>query len=189
MARTSDPSGKTGSEDLARIVRERREELGLSRQELADATGIPYPTIAQIETAYRGVSPSRLGLIARVLRLDPKDLYDVLASEGVVDAAASAAAPASATGSWHVNPRFAAGRPAPMAAAIPPSQAAPAEAVPADAVPPRGRTRKGRDRTAKVVEEVVDLLSGLPAERRIEALGQVQSRLLDGIVEERARKG
>ena len=85
MARSSerpDGSGKTGSDELARVVRERRESLGWTRQQLADATGIPYPTIAQIETAYRGVSPSRLGVIARVLGLDPKELYEVLASEG-----------------------------------------------------------------------------------------------------------
>src|SRR3954453_23062372 len=77
----SEGSGKTGSEALAQLIKGRREALGMSRQELADATGVPYPTIAQIETAYRGVSPSRLGVIARALGLDPKELYDVLASE------------------------------------------------------------------------------------------------------------
>ena len=93
MARPSerpDGSGKTGSDELARVVRERRESLGWTRQQLADATGIPYPTIAQIETAYRGVSPSRLGVIARVLGLDPKELYDVLASQGEVAGAGPA---------------------------------------------------------------------------------------------------
>ena len=90
MARPSERpegSGKTGSDELARVVRERRESLGWTRQQLADATGIPYPTIAQIETAYRGVSPSRLGVIARVLGLDPKELYEVLASAGEAGAA------------------------------------------------------------------------------------------------------
>src|SRR3954470_8459488 len=82
----SEGSAKTGSEALARLIRERREGLGLTRQDLADATGIPYPTIAQIETAYRGVSPARLGVIARALGLDPKALYDLLASEGEADA-------------------------------------------------------------------------------------------------------
>src|SRR3954468_13261250 len=82
MARSpSDGSAKTGSEELARLIRDRREQLGMSRQDLADATGVPYPTIAQIETAYRGVSPSRLGVIARALGLDPAQLYDVLASD------------------------------------------------------------------------------------------------------------
>src|SRR5881397_2898693 len=77
----SEGSAKTGSEELARLIRDRREQLGMSRQDLADATGVPYPTIAQIETAYRGVSPSRLGVIARALGLDPAELYEVLASD------------------------------------------------------------------------------------------------------------
>src|SRR3954467_4943737 len=77
----SEGSAKTGSEALAQLIKGRREELGMTRQELADATGVPYPTIAQIETAYRGVSPSRLGVIPRPLGLDPAELYGVLASD------------------------------------------------------------------------------------------------------------
>ena len=41
----SDGSAKTGSERLARLIRSRREQLGMSRQDLADATGVPYSTI------------------------------------------------------------------------------------------------------------------------------------------------
>jgi hypothetical protein len=37
------------------------------------------------------------------------------------------------------------------------------------------------------VDSAVDLLSQLPAEERIEALGRVQNRLLERIVEERIR--
>lgn len=202
MARTPDRTGKTGSEELARVVRERRQELGLSRQELADATGIPYPTIAQIETAYRGASPARLGVIARVLGLDPKELYDVLASEGAADVQASArprsapppsapppsvppmsasprggarrsTAPTGPAGRWHANPQFAAALAAPTAAAA---------AAPEPPTPPR-RSRSNE----RVVDRAVDLLSQLPAEERIEALGRVQNRLLERIVEERIR--
>ena len=172
MARTPDKgpdSGKTGSEDLARIVRERREELGMSRQELADASGIPYPTIAQIETAYRGVSPARLGVIARVLGLDPKELYDVLASEG----ADAPGRTAIGSRNWHPNPRFAAAMPmaAPMAAAAP--------------APARAR-RAVRPSVDQVVSQVVELLVSLPDAARIEALGRVQNELLERIVRERA---
>ena len=202
-------SGKTGSDELARVVRERRESLGWTRQQLADATGIPYPTIAQIETAYRGVSPSRLGVIARVLGLDPKELYDVLASEGE---AAGAAPPMSAppargrsaqrfraAGSWHDNPGFAAAAPAspvgrPSLAA--PSQAraarsalpsaaagdAPMAADPASLTHQPLRNELG---PSDVVDQVVDLLSLLPAGDRIDALSQVQSHLLERIVQER----
>src|SRR3954467_65841 len=109
----SEGSAKTGSEALAQLIKGRREELGMSRQELADATGVPYPTIAQIETAYRGVSPSRLGVIARALGLDPAELYDVLAREtGAPTTAARSrrarpAARVRGDADWLANPAYA----------------------------------------------------------------------------------
>ncbi len=161
----SDGSAKTGSERLARLIRDRREQLGMSRQDLADATRVPYPTIAQIETAYRGVSPSRLGTIARALGLDPAELYDVLASDTPPEASKPArrtrsAARARGDGGWLSNPAYAP-PPAPMEAAPPASD---------------------------VVEHVVALLSELPPHERLDALGRVQSRLLSGLVREEVRR-
>jgi transcriptional regulator with XRE-family HTH domain len=171
---SSDGSAKTGSERLARLIRDRREQLGMSRQDLADATRVPYPTIAQIETAYRGVSPSRLGTIARVLGLDPAQLYDALAS----DTPPAASNPARQTRSttrargdseWLPNPAYAPPA-APMAGSpVPP---------PAEAAPP----------ASDVVERVVALLSELPPHERLDALGRVQSRLLSGLVQEEVRR-
>jgi transcriptional regulator with XRE-family HTH domain len=175
MSRTpSDGSAKTGSEELARLIRDRREQLGMSRQDLADATGVPYPTIAQIETAYRGVSPSRLGVIARALGLDPKELYDVLASD--TGAPATAAKPRRArpaarvrgNAEWLANPAYA-------------PQSAP---MLADSAPLAMELPPSPD----VVEQVVALLSALPAHERLDALGRVQSRLLSGLVQEEVRQ-
>jgi transcriptional regulator with XRE-family HTH domain len=168
-----DGSAKTGSERLARLIRDRREQLGMSRQDLADATGVPYPTVAQIETAYRGVSPSRLGTIARALGLDPAQLYDVLASDTPPEASKAArparsAARARPDSGWLPNPAYA--PPAPAAADPAPP--------PAEAAPP----------AADVVEHVVALLSGLPPQERLDALGRVQSRLLSGLVAEEVRR-
>jgi transcriptional regulator with XRE-family HTH domain len=123
------------------LIRERREQLGMSRHELAEATAVPYPTIAQIETAYRGSSPSRLGVIARALDLDPADLYEVLTS----DAASPSAAPAQHSrssmrstggGDWQPNPAY-----DPLSAPLP---------------------EESHRHPADVVEHVVDLLSQLP---------------------------
>src|SRR4051794_39693201 len=133
----SDGSAKTGSDELARLIRERREQLGMSRQDLADATGVPYPTIAQIETAYRGVSPSRLGVIARALGLDPKELYDVLASDTGSSASVARrssrrsgpAARSRGNDAWLTNPAYAPqsapsmAQSAPLAMDTPPSAA------------------------------------------------------------------
>jgi transcriptional regulator with XRE-family HTH domain len=194
MARPSDrPDGsaKTGSDELARVVRERRESLGWTRQQLADATGIPYPTIAQIETAYRGVSPSRLGVIARVLGLDPKELYDVLASAGETGgpAASTTAAPTRGrsaqrfrpAGSWHDNPGFAAAAPASPVGRTARAASPAAASRPARPAPPRHTDQQSSD----VVDNVVELLSGLPADERLETLSRVQHRILDQIVQER----
>ena len=161
MARSSsDGSAKTGSARLARLIRDRREELGLSRQDLADRTGVPYPTIAQIETAYRGVSPSRLGTIARTLGLDPAELYEALATDtpSAASQPASRARPTTrARGDWLPNPAY---------------------APPAEAAPP----------ASDVVERVVALLSELPPRQRLDALGRVQSGVLSGLVEEEVRQ-
>jgi hypothetical protein len=48
---------------------------------------------------------------------------------------------------------------------------------------------RSTERTADVVERAVDLLSQLPTGERIEALGRVQNRLLERIVEERTEQG
>jgi transcriptional regulator with XRE-family HTH domain len=194
MARPSDRpdgSGKTGSDELARVVRERRESLGWTRQQLADATGIPYPTIAQIETAYRGVSPSRLGVIARVLGLDPKELYDVLASADEIGgpAASASAEPTRgrsaqrfrAAGSWHDNPGFAA--PAAVAQVGRPARPVPPTAAPRSAL--RTPTGTSDQPSPDVIGRVVELLSQLPADERLEALSRVQHVVLDQIVQER----
>jgi len=170
----SDGSAKTGSERLARLIRDRRDQLGMSRQDLADATGVPYPTIAQIETAYRGVSPSRLATIARALGLDPAELYDVLASDTPPQASRPArrtrpAARARRDSRWLPNPAYAP-PPAPKAT---------------DLAPP---PMKGPPPASDVVEHVVALLSELPPHERLDALGRVQSRLLSGLVREEVRR-
>jgi transcriptional regulator with XRE-family HTH domain len=171
----SNGSAKTGSEALARLIRDRREQLGMSRQELADATGVPYPTIAQIETAYRGVSPSRLGVIARTLGLDPAVLYDALASDTGTSAPATKSARrsrgagrASNDREWLTNPSYA------------PSAPLLAESAPL--------AMEAASPSTDVVERVVALLSELPAEERLDALGRVQSRLLSGLVQDEVRR-
>ena len=167
-------SPKTGSQRLARLIRDRREQLGMSRQELADATAVPYPTIAQIETAYRGVSPSRLTMLARALGLDPAELYGALASETPPPASKPArrgpvTAPGPGDSGWLPNPAYAP-PPAPAAAGPQPS--------PTEAAAP----------ASEVVEHVVALLSELPPHERLDALGRVQSRLLSRLVQEEVRR-
>jgi transcriptional regulator with XRE-family HTH domain len=175
MTPSATGSGKTGSLALAQLIRDRRKQLGLSRQDLADAAGIPYPTIAQIETGYRGASPVRLGTIARALGLDPKDMYEILTSDASADAAGpSRPSPAGAAvrggHGWHANPSY-------LAPPSPPATV-PAEAIPTPAVPP----------APDVVDRVLELLSQLPAQERLDALTRVQARLLSALVDEQVQQ-
>ena len=68
-------SPKTGDLELGRTIAGRREELGMSRKELAEATGLSYPYIAQIETGYRLPSTKHQVPIAKALGLSLDELF------------------------------------------------------------------------------------------------------------------
>jgi transcriptional regulator with XRE-family HTH domain len=168
---SAESGGKTGSRALGDLIQRRRKELGLSRQELAERTGVPYPTLAQIETAYRKASPTRLRVIAEALGLSSADLFEVLTSgdldgdEPTHTPHAPSAAPARVAGAWIANPAYLADKQ--IDASIP----AVTGAADSDAV-----------------ERVVGILSELPASERLDALARVQSRLLSGLVEDEVRR-
>jgi transcriptional regulator with XRE-family HTH domain len=169
-ARDDEKSSKTGSRPLGDLIKRRRESLGMSRQELAERTGLPYPTLAQIETAYRKASPSRLRMIAEALSLDPAELFDVLTSDELELSTAGGASGSSSSrpgrsGQWIPNPAYAKALPAVDAVDVAPARHAP-----------------------DVVDQVVALLSELPAGERLDTLARVQSRLLSGLVQEEVRR-
>lgn len=176
MSRSSSEGSKTGSVTLGKLIRDRRHQLQMSRQDLADATGVPYSTIAQIETAYRGVSPSRLGIIARVLGLDPKELYDVLAGETPPPSSGSARQGTSRRSvpdvTWHKNPAY--GMSTEFLASAPPAAS--------------GEVRLGGMSEADVVDQAADLLSQLPPAKRLDALGRLQKQVLSGLLQEEVRR-
>lgn len=68
-------SPKTGDLELGRTIARRRDELGMSRKELAEATGLSYPYIAQIETGYRLPSTKHQIPLAKALGLSLDELF------------------------------------------------------------------------------------------------------------------
>lgn len=91
---TEEPSSpKTGDLALGRRIAERREELGMSRKELAAVTELSYPYIAQIETGYRSPSMKHQFSIARALGMSLDDLFGSPDDELVFPAAPAAAPP------------------------------------------------------------------------------------------------
>jgi len=70
-------SPKTGDLELGRKIAARREELGMSRKELAEATHLSYPYIAQIETGYRLPSGKHQVVLSRVLGVSLDELFGI----------------------------------------------------------------------------------------------------------------
>ena len=68
-------SPKTGDLELGRKIAARREELGMSRKQLAEMTNLSYPYIAQIETGYRLPSTKHQVVMSKVLGMSLDELF------------------------------------------------------------------------------------------------------------------
>lgn len=71
---------KPGSEELSGLIRGRRQELGMSRRDLADVTELSYPYISQLETGYRLPSHRVMQVLGKALQVDPAELFEAVAS-------------------------------------------------------------------------------------------------------------
>ena len=68
-------SPKTGDLELGKKIAARRDELRMSRKQLAEATSLSYPYIAQIETGYRLPSTKHQVVLAKVLGMSLDELF------------------------------------------------------------------------------------------------------------------
>lgn len=158
-------SSKGGSEDLAAVLRERREATGMSRRDLAEASGLSYPYISQLETAYRLPSPRAMQSLARALGMPVTDLFDALPQEPRPEMLMAAApppdgswdAPGVAGSQWIANPLH-----APMSA--PPSRVS------------------GRDAARAAIES----LEALAPADRLTALSEVQAAVVASVVRDQS---
>ena len=150
--------GKTGDERLARLIRERREALRLSRRDLADRTGLSYPYISQLETAYRLPSPKAMHVLARVLGVPASDLFQALPGDnGPAGAVYPQAAPPAGAAQWIANPAYH------KLAQQPP-------------------TPKSED----AARAAIKALEALPPDIRLDALAKVQVAVLAGVLRDQA---
>lgn len=147
---------KTGDLALGRRVAERRDELGMSRKELAEATGLSYPHIAQIETGYRLPSTKQQPVLSKVLGMSLDELFNT-----------DLELPAP---------------PSRLSAAPPPAAASAPRRTAAQSAAPSRVTLDGA--VARAAEEI----EALPAPRRLEALAQLQLRIMEGVTEYQARQ-
>jgi DNA-binding XRE family transcriptional regulator len=176
-------SKKTGSEALGELIRARREDLGMSRRELAEATGLSYPYVSQLETGYRLPSSTALRDLAGALQMSTDELVSVMPEERP-GSSRTGSRPSSGRVGGDVDPG--------SGWITNPSYARPASAAPLPArVPglvPAAPARRPRRRPTAVVEEAVELLSALPPEQRLDALSKVQRALMAGLVDEEVRR-
>ena len=208
-------SQKTGNQEFGDLLREAREDRGMSRRDLAEATNLSYPYISQLETGYRMPSPAAIQTLSRVLGVSLDAIFAAITtapppqpapprpsaratSAGWVDnrayhpiqgrggsagvsaaggsVAGSAAGGSAATDTDKTAPD-AAGTAAPiLRSPAPLTQAAqaPAGPEPSDA--------------SDEVHAAVDILLRLPADRRLDAVAQVQAQVVDSVVREGVRR-
>lgn len=145
--------------DFGRLVQARRRELGLSRNDIVDSSGLSYPYVAQLETGQRTPSRKSVARLADALRLSPDELGAAIPYD---DERPSSRTARGARGShWQTNPAYEARLPALAASA-----------------PPRRSSRRDP------VGDVVALISQLPAEARLDALHEAQKRVVADLLEE-----
>lgn len=176
-------SPKSGSEDLAALLRRRREELGLSRRDLADLAHLSYPYVSQLETGYRLPSARATQALAQALELPASLLFDTLGDVVPLrtDTTASTPAPPPSAplsperGAWIPNP------------AAPPEPSAPPAAQRASSTPrsPQNPTRLTRapGTTRAAVRAAIELLTTIEPSERLSALNEVQSAVVASLVD------
>jgi transcriptional regulator with XRE-family HTH domain len=71
---TEDGSAEPFGRSLGRAIKVRRAELDLSRRDLAEAAGLSYSYLAEIENGSKQPSSKALSSIAHALRLSPAEL-------------------------------------------------------------------------------------------------------------------
>jgi transcriptional regulator with XRE-family HTH domain len=71
---TTNPTKKLGSEEFGAWLAAKRKDVGMSRYELADACGISYPYVSQLETGYRNPSAAVVQALSVALGVDAGEL-------------------------------------------------------------------------------------------------------------------
>lgn len=190
-------SAKTGNQEFGDLLREAREDRGMSRRDLAEATGLSYPYISQLETGYRLPSPSAIQTLSRVLLVSLDAIFATITSDEQPAAPRRRTAPSPA--GWVQNPAYApaqvpsasgragAGAAGSGSAAPPLPPMDPGVGDFAMAFPLAGAAASA-DSSEEVVPAVMDLLLRLPADDRMHALAQIQQRVVNSVVDEGGRK-
>ena len=156
---------------------QRRKQLQLTRQRVADESGLSYAYLAQLESGKKSSpSPTVLGQLAHALRV-PVDELAHHAGVEVDDVRASRVAgpPRRTSSDWHANPLH-----VPASAAMADMAMASEELA---APTPHGRRRSGSAELAAARDELLPalerLLAGYSPATRLALLNELQARVID----------
>ena len=150
-------SSKDRYPGLARLLRGRREELGLSRRDVVTRTQLSYPYVSQLEGGYRAPSLGSARKLADALHLPVEEV--VRAAGGELSGSPEPSAPArrSAGAGQFRNPAYSAGIMHDDAAA--PSQTASGSIRPAETAGDVGDvTHRRADRRVSAGDDALSLL-------------------------------
>ena len=166
---------ETAGHDFGRVLKARREALGLTRRGLVDASGLSYPYVSQLETGSRLPSHRSLARLARALQLEPTELAAAITFDEESmprpqpdrmqrPLVREMPPPGVGSSGWQANPAF-------LRSLV------------------VGSSASGhRPDPDLIVAQLVDLISSLPAGDRLDALGRAQRQVVDELVEERVRR-
>jgi transcriptional regulator with XRE-family HTH domain len=150
-----------GAEEFGRLLTARRHELGLSRREVADASGLSYPYVSQLETGYRLPSHKAIAALAGALELDPAELSASIPYESPMPSPRLARSPRHSRGPSRDEERWVSN---------------PGNAVAAMA--------SGPERSDRVAQQIAELVADLPKDRRLDVLNAAHRLVIDGLVAE-----
>lgn len=144
-------SARRGDAGVGERIKRRREELGMDRNALAEAAGISYPYLSQLETGYRNASHPKQLAIAGALGVGLDDLF---ATEELRDS-------------------------------LPSSKPEAGGASPATTP---GLSSSARPTLSEVVAIAVGAIEYLPRGVRLDALNQIQRRIMDSMTSSRIER-
>ena len=208
-------SPKTGNQEFGDLLREAREDRGMSRRDLADATNLSYPYISQLETGYRMPSPAAIQTLSRVLGVSLDAIFAAITGPAEPPAPEPRFGARATPAGWVQNPSYDSSRGGAQVAggAAPPSAAGDAAGAavssvaesfreppaplllgapaPATAAPSGQTGMSSAPATTMVgsVSAAVDVLLRLSPDLRLAALAEVQSQIVDSVVAERVEQG
>jgi transcriptional regulator with XRE-family HTH domain len=160
MAKRPKPDSRRGDRDVGERIKSRRDELGMDRNALAEAAGVSYPYISQLETGYRNASYRQQLAIARALGVGLDDLF----------------APEELRGS------------SPSSKPAPPLSSASIDAGGAPLATTPSLSTPTRSTLSEVVAAAVDAIESLPRSVRLDALNRIQRRVMDSLTSGRIER-